>query len=138
MPSGDELYLRSLNRKMEDWQLDFEWLRIQHFVKERMNQAQLPDIQIILLLVGIQEANVIKESYTKEEKQDLLHVATCHLLGEEGYFEFVGFDDQKWPHYKQVRMIPVEGEKAQERLLKECIIKYFAPIIKSNTVVHDN
>ena len=123
---------------MEDWQLDFEWLRVRHFVQGQMNQPGLPDLQIILLLIGIQEANIIKEDYTKEEKQDLMHVATCHLLAEEGYFEFVGYDDQTWPHFKQIRMIPVEGEKAQERLLKESIIKYFTPLIPHNTEFYEN
>ena len=111
---------------MEDWQIDFEWLRVRHHVQDSMNQQDLPDLQIILLLIGIQEANVIKVSYTKEEKQDLMHVATCHLLSMQGYFEQLGKDDEGWPHYRQVRIVPVEGEKAQERLLKECIIDYFA------------
>ena len=110
---------------MEDWQLDFEWLQVRHFVKDAMNQEELPDLQIILLLIGVQEANVLKESYTKEEKQDLMHVATCHLLSTEGYYEFQGLDDEGWPHFNQVRIIPVDGVKAQERLLKERIIEYF-------------
>lgn len=105
--------------------MEFEWLKVRHFVKDAMNQEELPDLQIILLLIGVQEANVLKESYTKEEKQDLMHVATCHLLSTEGYYEFKGMDDDGWPHFSQVRVIPVDGVKAQERLLKECIIEYF-------------
>ena len=111
---------------MEDWKIDFEWLRVRHIVKDAMGQSDLPDIQIILLLIGVQEAHVLKQSYTKEEKQDLMHVATCHLLSMDGYFEYVGQDDEGWPHYDQKRIVPVEGEKAQERLLKECIIQYFS------------
>lgn len=110
---------------MEDWQLDFDWLRIRHLVKDAMGQDGLPDLQIILLLIGIQEAKVIRTSFTKEEKWDLMHVATCHLLSTEGYFDYVGKDDEGWPHFKQVRTVPAEGEKAQERLLKECVINYF-------------
>jgi len=115
---------------MEDWQIDFEWLRVRHLVKDAMGQQDLPDLQIILLLIGVQEAGVVRTSYTKEEKQDLMHVATCHLLSFQGYFEFVGMDDEGWPHYKQVKTVHAQGEKAQESLLKQCIISYFSDSTK--------
>lgn len=123
---------------MEDWQIDFEWLRVRHIVKDSMGQDGLPDLQIILLLIGVQEANVLKTEYTKEEKQDLMHVATCHLLTLDGYFEYVGKDEDGWPHFKQMRVVPAEGEKAQERLLKQCIINYFNTTTVSNTITHEN
>lgn len=113
---------------MEDWQLDFEWLETRHYVKDAMGRDALPDLQAILLLIGIQEANKVQSSYTKEEKENLMHVATCHLLTEEGYFEFTGYDDDHWPHFNQTRVIPVEGEVAQQRLLKQCTVKYFKKI----------
>ena len=100
---------------MDQWQLDFEWLRIRHFVKDSMNRERLPDLQAILFLIGIQESRVLKKSFTKEEKQDLMHIATCHLLSQDGYFEFEGRDQDGWPHYKQTRIVPYEGVKAQDR-----------------------
>lgn len=123
---------------MEDWQLDFEWLQVRHQVQEAMGQKVLPDLQIILLLIGIQEANIIRTKYTKEEKQDLMHVATCHLLSMHGYYDFVGMDDEGWPHYRQVQVIPAEGEKAQGQLLKECIIHYFKTSSLKNDVIHED
>lgn len=121
---------------IEDWQLDFEWLRIRHMVKDAMRQKDLPDLQIILLLIGIQEVGLLKASYTKEEKQDLMHVATCHLLESEGLYELIGLDDQGWPHFRQIRKVHAQGEKAQERLLKQCIINYFSGSTKLQ--FHDN
>ncbi len=115
---------------MEDWQLDFEWLRVRHHVKDAMSCSSLPDLQIILLLIGIQEVNVFKDQYTKEEKTDLMHVATCQLLSMEGYYEFVGKDTDGWPHYNQVKAIPVKGVESQELLLKKNIINYFKNEIK--------
>ena len=110
---------------MEEWEIDYEWLRLRHFVKESFGRDELPDLQAILFLIGLQEANVRKSQYSKEEKQDLIHVATCHLLSQEGYYEFEGNDTEGWPHFKQIRTIPVEGVKAQEKMLKECTIAYF-------------
>lgn len=110
---------------MEDWEVDFKWLRLRHFIKSSFDRAELPDLQSVLFLIGIQEVNVQKDLYTKEEKQDLIHIATCHLLSQLGYYEFVGKDTDGWPHYELVRNIPVDGVKAQERMLMECIITYF-------------
>ena len=54
---------------MEEWKLDFEWLRVRHYVKKALNQEVLPDLQIILLLIGIQETSIFKKQFTKEEKE---------------------------------------------------------------------
>ncbi len=110
---------------MEEWKLDFEWLQVRHLIKDRFDRGALPDLNSILYLIGIQEANLSQCSFTKEEKQDLMHVATCHLLSSEGYFEYLGNDEDGWPHFNQIRVLPYEGVVAQEKFLKECVIKYF-------------
>jgi len=110
---------------MEDWEIDFYWLKVQHFVKDAFEKTDLPDLQAILFLLGIQESGVMKDTYTKEEKEDLMHIAICSLLSREGYFEFVGNDQDGWPHFKQIRGISAEGVKHQEVLLKQKVIQYF-------------
>lgn len=110
---------------MEDWQLDFEWLRIQNMVKEHLGAKNNPDLNTVLILIGIQELGTWKAKWSKEEKQDLMHVAVCRLLSQEGYYEFVGRDDDGWPHYKQVRKIDTTGMNNQEQMLKRETIKYF-------------
>lgn len=114
---------------MEDWQLDFEWLRVQHYLKDALGRSNLPDVQAVLFLIGIQESGKLQESYTKEEKQDVMHVAVCTLLEDDGYYEFEGLDADGWPHFRQTRKVRVSGVKEQEKLLKEKIIKYFSPAI---------
>lgn len=54
-----------------------------------------------------------------------MHVAVCSLLSQEGYFEFTGNDHDGWPHFKQIRGIPIEGVDNQEFLLKQKVIHYF-------------
>lgn len=114
---------------MEDWERDFEWLKVRHFVKEKLKKEALPDLNIVLLLIGVQESGVVKSAYTKEEKQDLMHVAVCELLLKEGYYEFLGRDEDGWPHYKNIRPFEITGEKAQEVFLIDCVISYFSAII---------
>ncbi len=110
---------------MEEWEFDFKWLRVRHLVKDRMDREQLPELNAILFLIGIQELGRWKQNFTKEEKQDLMHIAVCRLLSEDGYFEFVGRDADGWPHWKQLRQIKIEGVNSQEQLLKEKVITYF-------------
>lgn len=115
---------------MEDWELDFEWLRVQHIVKDAMRQEVIPDLNMVLFLIGIQELGRWKRNFTKEEKQDLMHIAVCRLLAEEGYFEFVGRDEEGWPHYRQAREMPKQDTREQEKVLKIAAVRYFKDLEK--------
>jgi hypothetical protein len=110
---------------MDDWQLDFEWLRIRHLIKERFGRDDLPNLNSILFLIGIQELGRWPDEFTKEEKQDLMHIAVCEVLSQEGYYEFEGRDADGWPHYRLMRPVPKQNLKEQEELLKYTVIKYF-------------
>lgn len=127
------MYLKS--HEMEDWQLDFEWLRVRHIVKDTLKKDSLPDLNLVLLMIGIQELGFWKKNFTKEEKQDLMHIAVCHLLSYDGYYEFVGRDVDGWPHYRPIHTIEAKGEKAQERLLKINAIRYFQELNNENNTL---
>lgn len=119
---------------MEDWELDFEWLHVQNIVKEAMRRETLPDLNTVLFLIGIQELGRWKKNFTKEEKQDLMHIAVCSLLSHDGYFEFVGRDEDGWPHFRQVVEMPKQSTHDQERLLKINAVRYFKDADKA---IHD-
>lgn len=110
---------------MEEWQLDFEWLRVRHEIKERMGLKKLPDLQAVLFLIGIQELGEPRLSFSKEEKQDLIHIAVCRLLSYDGYYQLKGYDDEGWPHWEATDALTVKGVEQQENLLKEKVIQYF-------------
>jgi hypothetical protein len=112
-------------RKMEDWEFDFEWLRVRHIVKDTLKQDGLPDLNIVLIMIGIQELGYWNKKFTKEEKQDLMHIAVCELMSQDGYYEFVGRDTDGWPHYTPIKALDFQGEMTQERFLKEKTIQYF-------------
>jgi len=117
---------------MEEWQFDFEWLQTRHFVKDTMSLEALPDMRAVLLLIGIQELGKGPRDFTKEEKQDLMHIAVCHLLESDGYYEFKGLDDEGWPHYEATTKKQPEGLEDQERLLKKQILQYFNDLNQTN------
>lgn len=113
------------NTSTEEWEINFEWLRIRHFLKDRFQRDTLPDLNGILFLIGIQELGRWKERFTKEEKQDLMHIATCRLMSYNGYYEFAGRDADGWPHWELSQNIPPSNLKEQEGLFKQAIIRYF-------------
>ncbi len=116
---------------MEQWEKDFEWLRVQHIVKDTMGIEKMPDLQGILFLIGIQELGQIERSFSKEEKQDLIHIAVCRLLSYDGYYSFKGRDEDGWPHYDLLRPVQI-GRKEQDDLLKRKVIEYFKELENEN------
>ncbi|MCB0553547.1 MAG: hypothetical protein KDD02_08355 [Phaeodactylibacter sp.] len=110
---------------MEEWELEFEWLKVRHLVKDAFERDDLPDLNAVLFLIGIQELGRWPGSFTKEEKQDLMHIAVCRLLSYDGYYEFAGRDADGWPHYRLVKPLKLKGVEGQEKLLMEKAITYF-------------
>jgi hypothetical protein len=101
-----------------------KWARTEDFLKARF--GKLPDMEGILFLVGVNELGRFPEkTYSKEQKQDLMHIAVCSLLSRKGYYRFTGNDEEGWPHYEAVAAVEATGIATQERLLKECLIEYF-------------
>jgi len=83
------------------------------------------DLNSVLFLIGVRELGKGKKPYSKEEKQDLIHIAICKLLSFSGYYELEGLDEDGWPHWKLVKKLPHVDMLNQELLLKIHIIEYF-------------
>ena len=103
--------------------LQQRWWNLEAQLVERFGKK--PDLEAILFLIGIQEANFFKTKITKEQKQDLMHVAVCTVLSNSGYYELEGHDKDGWPHFKQLKEIPVQSLMEQENFLKDHILLYF-------------
>lgn len=82
-------------------------------------------METILFLIGIQEIGDLQTKFTKEQKQDLMHVAVCTLLSPSGYYELEMVDDDGWPHYRQLKALPVLNMIEQENFMKDHILLYF-------------
>ncbi|MEI6311346.1 MAG: hypothetical protein WCP57_03700 [Bacteroidota bacterium] len=114
------------NKSEEEKEQMMLWLKVREIVKKQFGKR--PDINAILMLIGINELGVLKEKYEKEEKQDLMHIAICALFEDEGFFKFEGLDKDGWPHYETLTNIPKGKLREQEALLKKKIIQYFQAI----------
>ncbi|RYY62092.1 MAG: hypothetical protein EOO05_04075 [Chitinophagaceae bacterium] len=103
--------------------LQQRWWNLEAKLVERFGKK--PDMETILFLIGIQEFGHIRDQFTKEQKQDLMHVAICQLLTPSGYYELERTDDEGWPHYRQIKQMPDMDPIAQENFLKDHVLLYF-------------
>ena len=98
------------------WKLEENFLR--KFGKK-------PDVEAVLFLIGVQEVRNLRKKFTKEQKQDLMHVAVCTILSNSGYYELLSYDKDGWPHFKQMKGLPEFNLIEQEAFLKDHILLYF-------------
>lgn len=103
--------------------LQVRWWNLEAKLVERFDKK--PDVETILFLIGIQELAQPKEKFTKEEKQDLMHIAICTLLAPSGYYILEGTDEEGWPHFRQLKPMPEMNPIEQENFLKDHILLYF-------------
>ena len=84
-----------------------------------------PDLNAVLFLIGVQELGKGPIKYSKDEKQDLMHIAVCRLLSKYGFYELEGADEEGWPSWKLVKQLPFLTLKEQDLLLKQAVVEYF-------------
>lgn len=102
-----------------------KWENLVEMLSGRFADGERLDIDGIIFLIGVQELGIGYKRFKKDEKVNLMHIAICRLLEPYGYYEFVAFDEDGWPHYRKVENLPFLKEGHQTRLMKEAILLYF-------------
>lgn len=87
------------------------------------------DLNAVLFLIGVQELGTGPKRFSKEAKQDLMHIAVCRVLSQSGYYEFDGHDKDGWPRWLLVKPILHGDLLAQETFLKQHVIQYFETLL---------
>lgn len=103
--------------------LQSRWWKLEEKMIERFGKK--PDLESVLFLIGIQEYGHVREKFTKEQKQDLMHVAVCSLLAQSGFYEIDHYDEDGWPHFRQLQPLPELNMIEQENFLKDHALLYF-------------
>jgi len=101
------------------------WESLVEFVSKKFGDGAPLDIQAILFLIGVNELGQGYREFTKDEKTNLLHIAICKLLSHYGYYDYVGKDQDGWPHWQTNKSLPKLKPGEQTRLIKEAVIRYF-------------
>jgi hypothetical protein len=102
--------------------LQQRWWNLEAKLAERFGKK--PDLEAVLFLIGMQETGFMVEKISKEQKQDLMHVAVCKVLSQSGYYILEGNDEEGWPHYKQIKELPAMMAMEQENFIKDHVLLY--------------
>jgi hypothetical protein len=92
---------------------------------EQIIRKKPKDLNAVLFLIGVQELGQGNKVFSKEEKQDLMHIGICKVLSLSGYYELEGTDKEGWPHWKLVKKLPHFDLLEQEKLLRMHVMEYF-------------
>lgn len=100
-----------------------DWEILQKKLSERFGSEM--DFDSILFMIGLQELNKPYRKYKKDEKLEVMHVAICTLLEPFGFYEYLGKDEDGWPHWNLKENLPHLEAKQQNKLIIDAIIDYF-------------
>ena len=82
----------------KDLELAQRWSRLMALIQTNIGKRP-KDLNAVMFLIGVQELGAGASHYSKEEKQDLMHIAICKVLSYTGYYVLDGVDDDGWPQY---------------------------------------
>lgn len=108
----------------KDLDFDIKWNELLNKLANVIGKKPA-DLNAVLFLIGVHELGRGHKKFTKEEKQDLMHIAICKVLSPSGYYELEGIDEDGWPHWKLVKKLPHFDLLEQEKLLKMHVLDYF-------------
>ena len=103
--------------------LNKKWHDLRKYFLETLGKK--PDINAFLFMIGIEQCGIIKDAFSKEDKQDLIHIAIAGFLCKDGYYSYEGRDASGWPHYTALKTPTILSVKEQEDWLKGHIVRYF-------------
>ncbi|MFT6866386.1 MAG: hypothetical protein ACJA08_001217 [Cyclobacteriaceae bacterium] len=113
----------------KDLELEITWQKLLRLLEPMMGKKP-KDLNGILFLIGVQELGKGVRPFSKEEKQDLMHIATCKVLSFSDFYELEGLDAEGWPHWTVKRELPHLDLIEQEKLLKMHVVEYFTKELK--------
>ncbi|HWV70783.1 MAG TPA: hypothetical protein VN040_03675 [Pseudosphingobacterium sp.] len=115
-------------------EINNRWRVLQKYTAAHFD-TDTPDIKILLFLIGVQELGKGPMTFSKRQKEELMHIATCRLFSGMGFYELEGLDQDGWPHWRLIKPIPNYTLLEQEMILKSLIIDYFEEQIPNSTTL---
>lgn len=105
-------------------EINKKWKELQEKIAKDFD-SELPDMKVMLFLIGVQELGKGPSKFSKRQKEELMHIANCRLFSELGFYELEGVDQDGWPHWKLVKQIPAYTLLEQEMIMRSLMITYF-------------
>ncbi|SFO29793.1 hypothetical protein SAMN04488519_105156 [Algoriphagus ornithinivorans] len=108
----------------KDLDLERKWSKLLVGLEDTIGKKP-KDLNGVLFLIGVQELGKGAKTFSKEQKQDLMHIAVCKVLSLAGFYELDFVDQEGWPHWKLIKELPRFDLLEQEKLLKIQVLEYF-------------
>lgn len=108
-------------------EINIKWKELQERIAKDFD-TDLPDMKVMLFLIGVQELGKGPSKFSKRQKEELMHIANCRLFSELGFYELEALDQDGWPHWKLVKAIPAYTLMEQEMIMKSLVVNYFENI----------
>ncbi len=108
----------------KDLDLEIRWTKLLSGLAELFKKKPA-DLNAVLFIIGVQELGKGNRVFSKEEKQDLMHIAVCKVLSLSEFYELDFIDQDGWPHWKLIRELPHLNSGEQEKMLKLHVLEYF-------------
>lgn len=105
-------------------EINIKWKELQERIAKDFD-TDLPDMKVMLFLIGVQELGKGPSKFSKRQKEELMHIANCRLFSELGFYELEALDQDGWPHWKLVKAIPAYTLMEQEMIMKSLVVNYF-------------
>lgn len=102
-----------------------KWEEVVKLTSEQFGDGETLDLDTIIFIIGLQELGKGYRKYKKDEKLNIMHIAICKVLEPFGYYEYIGIDEDGWPHFDKKENLPFLKAGEQALLMKEAIVKYF-------------
>ncbi len=112
---------------MSPAEINTKWIKLQEQIAHDFD-TDLPDMKVMLFLIGVQELGQGPAKFSKRQKEELMHIANCRLFSEMGFYELEGIDQDGWPHWKLVKPIPAYTLLEQEMVMRSLMVTYFDSI----------
>jgi hypothetical protein len=90
-----------------------------------MFDHEVPDLNVVLFLIGVQELGKGYSKFSKSDKMDLVHIAICRLLSSYGYYTLKGHNQDGWPIWEMQENLPFLSKQQQEYVLRQGAVEYF-------------
>ncbi|MCB0395268.1 MAG: hypothetical protein KDD36_01365 [Flavobacteriales bacterium] len=103
------------------------WTELTTSLGEKFADGDVLSMEAVLFLIGVNELGEGFRRFSKDEKMELVHIAVCVLLSQEGYYRIIGKDDRGWPVWENIKPLPELTGVPQEKWIQELAVKYFEP-----------
>ena len=110
---------------MED--LNEKWAQLTKWFEKAFGMESDPES--ILFIVGVQELGLGVKEFNKTQKIELIHIGVCSILIPLGFYRMSHRDEDGWPHFENIKKLPVLKGNEQDQFMKEALVAYFNEII---------